>query len=230
MNSFDTFVISYLNGFSGASLFFDSTMRFISDNHLIKGGLLIALIYYLWFARNKQPAYVREHIVATFISCFLAMVVARLLAMTLLFRVRPLHNPDLDFQLPYGMHPTVLEGWSSFPSDHAALFFSLAVNLFFVSRAVGAFAILYTSVVICFPRIYLGLHYPTDIIAGAVIGAAVAWAVNRTALGTKVAQPFVMLSDLKPGFFYIGFFIVTYQIADMFNASRALVSFLIKLV
>ena len=72
---------------------------------------------------------------------FLALLAAPVLATVLPFRERPLRNPLLHFQLPYGVTETTLLGWSFFPSDHAVLYFALATTLVFVSRCVGIFAL-----------------------------------------------------------------------------------------
>jgi undecaprenyl-diphosphatase len=65
---------------------------------------------------------------------------------------------------------------SSFPSGHAATSFAGAVILaFLVGRVVPALLIL--AAAIAFSRVYVGVHYPSDVLAGAALGAAVSLAL-----------------------------------------------------
>jgi undecaprenyl-diphosphatase len=65
---------------------------------------------------------------------------------------------------------------TSFPSGHAATAFAGAICLAVVVRkAVPLLFVL--AVAIAFSRIYVGVHYPLDVIAGAALGAAVALTV-----------------------------------------------------
>ncbi len=72
---------------------------------------------------------------------------------------------------------------SSFPSSHAAMSVYTAVTLSQLMGWSGAqtFVAYFLAVVVCYARIYLGAHYPRDVLAGAVIGLA-------AALGTVAAR------------------------------------------
>ncbi len=64
---------------------------------------------------------------------------------------------------------------SSFPSGHAATSFAGAVVLvLLVRRAVPLLFVLAAAV--AFSRVYVGVHYPLDVLAGAVLGTTVALA------------------------------------------------------
>lgn len=136
----------------------------------------MALYCYAWFNSDQEDD--RRSSVATLIASVIAMASARLLATFLPYRPRPVHEDALDFSLPYGRLESKLEGWSSFPSDHAVLFFALSAGLLLVSRPLGVLALLHSFIVISMPRIYLGLHYPTDLLAGAALGITLVLLVN----------------------------------------------------
>ncbi len=230
MNFFDSEIMTCLNHFSQHSWMFDQLIVSIADNNLFKGVVLVTIFWWAWFKREARDSHNREHILITLSSCIVAIALARSLAVTLPFRSRPIHEANLQFIIPYGENPTVLYGWSSFPSDHAVLFFTMAAGLLFISKPAGIFAIIYTVLFISLPRIYLGLHYPTDIIGGAVLGVAIALIANIYIVKSKIIQSVTALSDSKPGIFYSLFFLFTFQIADMFNDSRDLIYNAMKLI
>src|SRR4051812_8169733 len=72
----------------------------------------------------------------------------------------------------------------SFTSDHATMAGAIAVGLFLVSRRLGAIATA-AAVLMAFARVYVGAHFPVDVIAGLVLGGAVAglgWLLLRRPL------------------------------------------------
>ena len=230
MNSFDIEIIGTINQLSHHSWIVDHAVKLISRNNLIKGGVLLAIFWWGWFRVNKNQLVVQVHLISTLFSCFIAIILARALALLLPFRLRPLHEESLGFILPFNMNPGVLEGWSSFPSDHAVLFYTLSAGMFYISKKVGIFSLVYTTLIIALPRIYLGLHYPTDIIGGAIIGIVISLLCQSNNILKNISQSVLVYSSTKPEIFYSLFFIITYQIADMFNNSRVIISFLSSII
>lgn len=72
----------------------------------------------------------------------------------------------------------------SFPSDHAAVAFAIAFAVLAYSRR-GGYLFLAAATVIALTRIALGMHYPSDVLAGAVVG----WA--SAVLVTTVGRPWM---------------------------------------
>ena len=226
MNFFDSAIIDFFQHFSRSSWIFDSTINFISENHLIKGGALLIVLWWGWFKVSEKQEYIRVHITSSFIACFIGLTVARAMALSLPFRLRPMHDEALNFLLPHAMNPRLLDGWSSFPSDHAVLFYILAMGVFYISKKLGILAVIYATIFISLPRIYLGLHYPTDLLGGALIGLIIIYLCNMPFFIKKISKPIVSWSNKKPEYFYPVFFLISYQIADMFDNSRVFLSFL----
>jgi membrane-associated phospholipid phosphatase len=61
----------------------------------------------------------------------------------------------------------------SFPSNHAAIAAAAAVALFFVSRRLGVVAVV-AALAMAVSRVWVGEHYPHDVVAGVVVGGLVA--------------------------------------------------------
>ena len=114
----------------------------------------------------------RNRLVLLLGACLVALSIGRLLQLCLPFRHRPILTPELGLRIPPELSPHLFEGWSSFPSDHAALFFAFSTGIYLIAPSLGLLATAHTIGMICFPRLYLGLHFATDLLAGAFIGVA----------------------------------------------------------
>lgn len=66
----------------------------------------------------------------------------------------------------------------SFPSGHSAIAFALAFTIFRHDRDWGI-AFLILAALVAFGRVFVGVHYPLDVLGGAVVGWLGAWIVQR---------------------------------------------------
>ena len=230
MNGFDTAALSFVNGFAHRSEALDATVRLLALNNLFKGGVVVPLVWWAWFRRRADPAKAREILLSTMLACLASLAAGRVLARALPFRLRPLHDPAFHFQMPFGTPPAILSGWSSFPSDHAVMFFALGMGLFCADRLAGAIALLYTALVICPPRLYLGLHWPSDMVAGALLGLAFGWAAARPAVRAAAARPLLAWEERHTGFFHAGLFLLSCEMVNLFDDVRDFVEIGFKIL
>jgi undecaprenyl-diphosphatase len=85
-------------------------------------------------------------------------------------------RPPLRFPDP---HPLVhVPGNPSFPSGHAATSFACAATLAWLTP-LSPVALYALAALIAFSRVYVGVHYPLDVIGGAALGLGVATALRR---------------------------------------------------
>lgn len=98
-------------------------------------------------------------------------------------RLRPCHAEELQ-----GMVHLVkghCGGRFGFVSSHAANSFSIALlSLLLIKRRWFSISILIWAAVVGYSRIYLGVHYPGDVICGSLLGASIGWLIYRLYLIT----------------------------------------------
>lgn len=225
LNSFDRDILLFLNQFAGRFPVFDALVTVLATRNLLKGAIITVVFVWIWFRTGSDKTRDREWVIWALFISLVSVLIARALAYSLPFRERPLRVPDLQFHMPYAADRLALMGWSSFPSDHAAIFFAASTTLLFISRRLGILSLLYTFFVICIPRIYLGVHYPTDIVAGALIGIGLNALIAFPHLRTRLASPFVRWEHEHPGSFYPVFFLIAFEFSELFDSLRALEHF-----
>jgi membrane-associated phospholipid phosphatase len=167
-----------LNGIAAHGHVVDATVRFVASY-----GVLVfpAALAALWLAPGNHPHLVRTAAVAGAAASLLALGVNQVL------------NHVVDRARPYvGHHVHLLlarSGDASFPSDHTAVAFAVAVAIAFVRPRMGA-ALALAGAILGLSRVIAGVHYPTDVLGGAAVGsvaAAALWWAARGTVGTIAA-------------------------------------------
>jgi membrane-associated phospholipid phosphatase len=209
--------------------FIDRFVEFQESNQIFKGGFIFAMYWWVWFRHGPDREKHRNMILAIISATLLAVVVTRILAVVTPFRLRPIYIPALRHTpVP---SDTALAQWNSFPSDTAAYLCALTFGLIVLLPRYKAPIILYTAGWICLPRIYLGYHYASDVVAGAVIGVGAVWAVLRSKwLQTSVMPRIAGFADSTPGVFYAAAFLITFEMATIFWDVRMLERNLVHVV
>jgi membrane-associated phospholipid phosphatase len=229
-NSFDVGVLIWLNQFVHRSYTLDAGLVFLSGFDLVKGYAFMVALWWLWFVPEPARARNRGIILGTLAASFTGIIAGRILAHLLPFRVRPLFDPALGLTEPFAIGNYVkIRTWSSFPSDHAIMFSALATGICLISRRLGALAFVYGAAVIGLPRLYLGFHYPTDILGGTILGTAFTLAATGRE-ARPVAERVLKWQAQNESTFYAVLFFATIQISTMFEQPREIFHALGRLV
>lgn len=230
-NEVNITVMNWLSQFTAMSAPFNQIVHYVAGSNLFKGFPVMGLIWYFWFRDTDPKSGTRRIIIATLLGCVIAVFIARVANNLGPYQPRPFANPALAHHVFIGLpapESQALYIWSSFPSDHAALFFSLATGIFLISRTAGLLTYLYVLIFIALPRVYLGLHYPTDIFAGGVLGIICVAFSTRAHVTRLFEGHCTTLMDRYPAAFQTALFIISTEIGVMFGDVRLLVEGIVK--
>jgi membrane-associated phospholipid phosphatase len=222
----DLAIFHAINGYCGRSWVLDHLLGTLQGNNLIGGGLSLATFWALWFDPAKDQVRRREILITLLFALVLSLIANRLLSVLLPFRSRPMFNPGSGYRAPlYDEHETPgydLENWSSFPSDNGTYYFVMVTGFWLLSRRLGIFFTLYSIVSVMLPRIYFGLHYPSDLLVGALIGIGVTLAIERERIRNLVGWRVLTLKQRAPAYFHGVMFLVTFEAGNLFLNVRGL--------
>lgn len=157
-------VFHTVNNLAGHYDAIDDVMEWISQYGPF---VLVAMLLGLWFwpgPRAERDNRQWSAVAATIAAC-VALGINQII-IRLWERPRPFLEHQVHLLMARKTDP-------SFPSDHATFAFAVAVSILFMSRRTGIVA-LAIAALIAISRVYVGEHYPTDVIAGAAIGTAAA--------------------------------------------------------
>jgi undecaprenyl-diphosphatase len=216
LKNLDYPITLFLNQFVGKSHILDKSVEHLAEAYLTSGILFVSLIWYRWFRDQRDESRIRLFFGT--VAAVFAGVLSRILQHILPFHVRPLYNADLKLKYPIGMGPGTLSQWNSFPSDHACIYFALATVIFFSNRRWGLFAYICAAVVSS-TRIYLGIHYLSDVLAGAILGIVLV-ALSRAIPVPGIFYRLLDWEESAPASFYAIAFFVSYQIGTLFTDIR----------
>ena len=158
----DAYLFQQINQFFGKWLWFDVAALFFAEylGYLLMAGLFLIAFYYLFLKKSFWRA--------VFLSLLTAILARIAIIPIWLFWSRP--RPLLFYAEP------------SFPSGHATFFFALSAVVFLKNKKLGILFLI-GSFLISIARVFIGLHWPSDILAGALIGVFFGWLVYKCAGG-----------------------------------------------
>ena len=143
------------NGLAGRSQAVDAIIVACAKFLPVVFALVLVTLWLTWKPTNQRAAFLAG------ISALVALGIGQLIGMAL-----PRPRPYLTHQVNLLIAPTAD---TSFPSDHATLGFAVAVLVWRYNRRAGT-ALLLLALVLAFARIFVGAHYPSDVLGGAALG------------------------------------------------------------
>ena len=170
LNDIDTDALLAVNGLH--DMFQDTLWWMVSA----KWSSLLLVLALLWVLLHQN----RRHALLVLAMLVLAFVIADQVSSGLIKhlveRLRPTHDPSL------GNAVHVVNGYRGgmygFVSSHAANAFAAATFISLVMRhRLVTISLIAWAVLQCYSRVYLGVHYPGDILGGFVVGILAGWLV-----------------------------------------------------
>lgn len=179
MNTLNVFLFHSINNMAGQRHILDVVMIFITT-YVVYVALILAMGIFFFTSLRSKAVWSKVFFVGREIelglSVFIGWFIAKILKIIFLIP-RP-------FLVISDMQQLVTESDYSFPSNHAVVSFTIATVVYFYHKRLGMFLYLF-AVLVALSRVYVGVHYPFDIVAGAMLGVAIPhvvhWAFSQIA-------------------------------------------------
>ena len=140
-------------------------------------GCTFLLLFLFFFVKKARP-----FIYAMMISVVLGVLFNNFVIKLLVARPRPYVDEGSVFYQLWMMMGCHTESDLSFPSGHATGAFAMMLPIFLLGDKRRSWLALVYAFLVMISRVYLVVHYPTDVIAGAVVGTLAAL------IGTPISQ------------------------------------------
>ena len=179
--SLDLYVFNLINGLAGKWMVLDFLGIFFAK--YFEYFLLFVLVLFLIKDYRKYWRMVAEALIAAVFVRFVLVEVIRKIR----FRPRPFVYDSFNLLIPYDLSKT------SFPSDHASFYFALSTIIYGYNKKAGML-FYFGSFFIAVSRVFAGVHWPSDILAGAILGIFVGIILNKV---FKKIHPLKYVEALK---------------------------------
>jgi len=158
----DEKILFSLNGLNGKYKSLDAIIAWTVSDYLIPVCLCLALICIWLVGQNKNTRYRYQiGIFSSLAAMAISSGISQLISM-LIERPRPFVTHDLVVLF---YKPTDF----SFPSNSVAACFAIAATVSTFNKKLG-FSMFIAVGILAFSRVYVGVHYPSDVLMGAIIG------------------------------------------------------------
>jgi undecaprenyl-diphosphatase len=214
LTGLDVSIFHALNSFCGWSPALD---RIVVHLEVLKGSIFMGIVGILWYWPDQDMPRRRETLITMIVAVALSLVANRVVSMLLPYRDRPMYS--IGANAPTFEWHADLEHWSSFPSDNATYLFAIAAGLWLISKWWGLLFGIFAAFA-ALARVYLGIHYPSDVLVGALIGVTTSLAVNRETVRKLIAAPALVQEARHPPYFYGLFFLALAELSGGFPNTR----------
>ena len=178
----DYTVFRAINGLAGKSRALDLAMIASAKYLPVLFAIALVLLWLSWRPLNQRAAFLAGA------SALIALGVGQIIG-KLIPRPRPYLSHTVNQLIPRSLD-------TSFPSDHAILGFAVGVMIVRFNKKAGSLLIIMATIM-AVSRVFVGTHYPGDVIGGAVLGAltsaALAALVRNSPLKEIFDRLFVLL-------------------------------------
>jgi undecaprenyl-diphosphatase len=173
----DWSLLHTLNDFMAGHDGVEDPLRFYVEISEVLFAATLAVVFLL--ARGRAHAAWRRATVAAALSAGVALAIGKVIS-EIVDRARPFVAD------PHGVHLFSAHAADpGFPSDHATAAFAIAVAILLRKRGWGVFALV-AAAVLSIGRVALGIHFPSDVLAGAALGSLVAIGLWWRPLRTRI--------------------------------------------
>lgn len=186
----DKALFTLING-SGANPYFDWLMPWLRNPSLWMP-LYLFLILFLFINFKKEGVWL---LVLAILTVALTDSISSHIFKPFFNRLRPCNEPSLQGTVHFLL--SYRPGNGSFTSSHASNHFGLAFFLFFTIRKfLGQWMYLFFlwAFSICYAQVYVGVHYPLDVMGGAALGAFIAF-LTATIFKNKALRQWLGLEE-----------------------------------
>ncbi len=164
----DVTIFRALNSLAGHGVGWDQLIVFFGSYAQYPIGLALVILS-LWPVRRYRM----------FVAAFGAAIVARLAVKELIILFVHRARPFVELANVRNLIGTdISENFQSFPSGHAVFFFALAMGVYLYDKRSG-FWFFVAATLMGIARVAGGIHWPSDIVGGALIGMLTAWLMVR---------------------------------------------------
>lgn len=162
----DLYIFNLINGLADKWTWLDYSAIFFAK--YFEYFLLFILFLFLVLGFKKYWKIVFISLSSAVVSRFVIAEIIRFLW----FRPRPFVKNSVNLLMNHN------PAESSFPSGHASFYFALSTAIYFYNKKLGILFYVGTFLIVI-SRVFVGIHWPSDILAGALLGIFIGWLANR---------------------------------------------------